>query len=398
MTPYVPVEIIEQIIQNVSFPSLTACALVCCGFRVPSQRLIFRDVVLRSAANVSNCGNTDLATYSSFQSALASTPELALYVREFSLDEVGTQAVLISQPTLPSILILLRKVTRFIMSCHYPGYDYDKFSPSLKKALAAVFRSPSINNISLHGIINLSPETMKRIQSISTIELANIEFAEQDQSNQPSADAGCSCINTLILGSQDLRTSEPLLDSMSSWRTRLKKLVIRDLSSFRDVKVVREIIKMQRNSLTVLDLSTILLGIAADLELLDISDIPHLRTVKVSVEFGHAPLIRLDDVMNILSKVRKENNIQQITIDFMFYSLENLRSALEDLETLDTLLSGSLFPCLQRVEIIPSMRRPVRHKRNSVTGGMENFKIIVESLLPSLKDNGQLYFENIALI
>ncbi|KAF8988412.1 hypothetical protein BDQ17DRAFT_1374115 [Cyathus striatus] len=396
MHPHVPPEVIEKIIENVSFRDLRACALTCKDFLIPSQRLIFRKVGLRSVAHR---GNINFSKYSSFQNAVASTPELALYVREFTLKDDGGERNLIEQPTLPSMLMLLSNLAKFKLSSRY-DYDYKTFSPALKKALATLLLSPSIMKVTFKGIINLTTEILEWTKFIPTVELSYLAFVEKQ--HQFNADAECSSTKTLILGSQVFEESGPLLDCMSSSRMTLEKLVVKGTSyTLCDTKVAREIIKKQSNSLTALqiNMSCFSEGFAVDFELLDFGDIPLMRTVKVIADFTIQEPSALNDAIQILSQTHKENRIQQIIIEVMFASLEEVtKDCLEsDWKTLDALLSGSSFSGLQKVDFRPNLQW-IRYHEEGVPGGAENFKNVVRCFLPMLKESGRLDLDNITVI
>ncbi|KAF8988413.1 hypothetical protein BDQ17DRAFT_1374117 [Cyathus striatus] len=398
MTLRVPVEIIEQIIQNVSRSDLISCALISHDFLIPSQQLLFRYVTLSFIDFDEDTRTIGMTRYSSFQSAVASAPELALFVREFSLIQYGKAKVLTDMPTFPGMLMSFRNLTKFRLHS-YSGSNYENLSPALKEALIAVFRSHLITNISLQGLLNISPDTMKWIKSISTVELGYITFAEQsEKSNQLDTGTECTSIKTLILGNQELDSSKPLLNAMSSSRTKLEKLEIRSVSHSYEIEVAREIIEKQKNSLTTLEFSSGFLNYSSDYKLIDFNDIPHLRTVRFSAEFYSASSISgLSNVNCIFSKVREDNSIQQVTIEVIPDSLADLTKDFGDWEILDMLLSGSTFPYLQKVDF-----RYCRHQlyrcKGKVPGGAETLKNILEGLLPRLKNNGKLYLNDIAVI
>ncbi|KAJ7628435.1 hypothetical protein FB45DRAFT_1028527 [Roridomyces roridus] len=149
----VPQELVDFIVDNLAgdTPNLKSCSLAARTFVHPSQKHIFKQIVLRS---VTVCQR--------FHQLLTSYPHLATLVDELRILTGGMYSEepwAMSEPTLALVLPLLH-IKRISLVGNAPSrvtIDWVQMNQPLKSALAAVFSSPVLESVRIRGLVIQSP-------------------------------------------------------------------------------------------------------------------------------------------------------------------------------------------------------------------------------------------------
>ena len=151
MTPRLPLEVLERIIDDVAahydrFSSIKACALVCHSFLPSCRKRIFANVILN--AQYASSPTSDVLNH-----LLSNSPHLAVYIRNLAYYinemEFVTEIFLWLLPMFKK-LVNLQKLS--ITYLHSRKLDW--MSLSTRKVLLALLHLPTLTSISLSTIRN----------------------------------------------------------------------------------------------------------------------------------------------------------------------------------------------------------------------------------------------------
>ncbi|KAJ7628444.1 hypothetical protein FB45DRAFT_918306 [Roridomyces roridus] len=155
----VPQELVNLIVDNLAgdIPNLKSCSLAARAFVQPSQKHIFKQIVVLSATVCQR-----------FHQLLTSSAHLATFVDELRVVSGGLYqderkaAWVMSESTLALVLPLLHlKCISLVGNAPSSGTDFTidwaQVNQSLKSALAAIFSSPDLESVRIRGLVIQSP-------------------------------------------------------------------------------------------------------------------------------------------------------------------------------------------------------------------------------------------------
>ncbi|KAJ7666006.1 hypothetical protein DFH06DRAFT_1185618, partial [Mycena polygramma] len=157
--PRLPQELIDIVVSELynDTPSLRACALACRDLVSLAQTRFFYKVVLHQAAP-SERNVKERTQCQKLSRILDISPHLASLIKDLRIvedDRRRAKWVSTEWRTLSAVLSQL-DLRRILIRCAEAALDWDRLHRQLKASLQAVFSSPRIEAIQLHGILMLS--------------------------------------------------------------------------------------------------------------------------------------------------------------------------------------------------------------------------------------------------
>ncbi|KAF8980973.1 hypothetical protein BDQ17DRAFT_901723 [Cyathus striatus] len=401
MIPPIPLEIIDIIIEEVSSRDdkkchdLQSCALACRNFLNPSQRRIFRSIIL-FATSWSTDSSTSIESYLRFQDTLNSSPHIALYIHKFALIERKKNPLFINLPSFSGTLAMLENI--MILSLNfYPNYDWNDVAPQSQQALFTVLSSSKLEFLGLSGIRSLPLISAECIRKIPDVSMSDITFDPKvqvqdsqymtSQSNWPEG----RHLKSLYLDEADL--IQPFLDGISPPHCRLETLT---LQSVNDFPVAVNVMKKHTSYLTTLifvtppmsDTTQEVENNLRKLDILDIGTLCNLQTIQISVHlFGDEDPAPFKYCTRILNKARNENDIQKVIIHLNTRNLSALVQSDKLIwKELDQLLSEHRFSKLREVYFAVHASGSVQPSEYVLNGP----KLPLWNYLPRLYERGVL--------
>ncbi|KAJ6478703.1 hypothetical protein C8R47DRAFT_1219260 [Mycena vitilis] len=154
-----PQELLDIVVSQLEgdTPTLRACALGCRGLVSLAQTRLFYKVVLNQAAP-SERNVKKRSQCQKLSRILDISPHLASLIKDLRIvedDESRAKWVSTEWRTLSAVLSRL-ELRRISIRCIESSLDWDRLHRQLKASLQAVFSSPHIDAIQLHGILMLS--------------------------------------------------------------------------------------------------------------------------------------------------------------------------------------------------------------------------------------------------
>ncbi|KAF9009925.1 hypothetical protein BDQ17DRAFT_989067 [Cyathus striatus] len=347
----IPFEITEAIVDAIDdhdISSIRTCALVHRDFLDASRRRLFSSVTLEFKKWPKP------TKYIQFQSALLSSPELAVYIRELIIcGEFDSHIFGDSESALPTIIDMLQNLTSFSVHSYALHQSWQSaFTPDLKRALVSILLSPSIEKFSLGNLHHIPITLAKCFTRIPCLTLSGFGDLFQGNSDDEMATVpqqllnipNNRCLNSLTIYDPINREClQPLLDEIDSSICKLEKLstFYNGSRRFDVIATTSAFIAKSKNTLTTLEFTNVALTDGY----LDISNLKHLRTITLSADtLPHDPL---KDIRTVLSRAPNDNKIQEIIIEF-YCVVHGFYDVTKD-DNLDALLMGPLFSRLRKV-------------------------------------------------
>ncbi|KAF9009922.1 hypothetical protein BDQ17DRAFT_1421221 [Cyathus striatus] len=377
-----------------NYTSLKVCALVSKCFLGRSRFHLFHTVHL---GNDSQRNGDVFAKYTRFAGALGSSPELALYIRKFCLDDHDDNKKIYREPTFPGIIAMLKNITTLYVSFENIRVDnagqinmhfswtpvsWKFISNSLREAIIKALHLPSINEVKIRGLFDIPQSFINPFFRVPVLALYYCSISGQNSGDELDQHPSYSSDNLKSLKFCHLLLPyvlDPFLGRLSSSDCRLEELVNINPSKNVDYETVETILAVQSNFLTTLKLTT------KHMASLDISDFPCLQNIFIYMSNEGSPSENPlpDPVLQTLSKAQKGNQIQNITC-----VLGNYGHHIQlDWKGLDLLLSSSLFAELQSVRFV----FPYGPHLN--LGDIENVQVWMRKLLPAIHQRVALQIE-----
>ncbi|KAF9003563.1 hypothetical protein BDQ17DRAFT_1409010 [Cyathus striatus] len=328
--------------------TLKACALTCRGFREPSQRHLFRAVVLAPFD-----GQDRARKLVRFQRALSSSPHLALYVHKLTLLETSERhACFVKQLTFPQVLALLKNMTSFTLCFNFGGFDWNNAIPAFKQGfIDSILLSPSLTHLSLTSIMNLPPEFASLMTCIPSLSIGVLSFTDCDSGSLANMPISNGRLKELDLASFiDAEAERTFIEALENSNCELETLTM-DNIVWEDLGLALILIEFFKTSLTTLHYPRSITHLPHEVAKLDIGKLSRLRTLNLFLEFNPStqPGIYFRVAKQILSKATPGNQIEEIHFDIYSYNGRDLIDEGRYWEQLDILLSGPKFSDLRLV-------------------------------------------------
>ena len=182
MTPILPLELVERIIDDVAeyddnkFSSIKACALVCHCFLPLCRKYIFATVILTIRLEHRHTPTSDKLNH-----LLSNSPYLAVYIRKlhYRFDEMEFVA-----ERFPWLSPMFEKLVELqYLSITYWGSrseELDWMSSSGRKALLSLLHLPKLTSISLSSIWNFPLADLASCVNLKKLQIQSLECSTPD--------------------------------------------------------------------------------------------------------------------------------------------------------------------------------------------------------------------------
>ncbi|KAF9003909.1 hypothetical protein BDQ17DRAFT_1424879 [Cyathus striatus] len=374
--PRLPLDVWDHIINKVALISdgartttLKVCSILCKDILRRSRHHLFHSITLSHLKY-----SDDIQRNLSQTAGLASSPDLTRHVRELHLIDRGV--LFIDQnPKLSGLLSMINNLTTIevrIYDRSAPMFHFTNLSRPLRDTLITFSLSPFITNLSIEGIVDLPQELAQRCASIPNVELGCLSLLPEPN---------------LSIANAQVDIFQPLLEALQNEECTLETLIVaRETAANHEITdeclISESLMRMYSSTITTFECqrptvplmhscmalrshSNIRLGtcwlFAVDLDSIDISLLPHLKTVKLVALSSpwRRPLDfyrdSLNSVRQALAKATNENKIQDIFLNVHYPVLSS--SAMQTYDqthgwkALDELLTLPKFQKLMKVDV-----------------------------------------------
>ena len=173
MTPRLPLEVMEQIIDDVArnrnnLSSIRACALVCHSFLPLCTKHIFASVTLNAPA----CPTSDDLNH-----LLSNSPHLAVYIRELGYHVSKKEFVAKRLPWLLAMFKKFVKLQELIISYSSAARDNGLDWMSSSKVLLPLLHLPTLTSIGLSSFSNFSLADLAGCVNLKDLWIESLEFS-----------------------------------------------------------------------------------------------------------------------------------------------------------------------------------------------------------------------------
>ncbi|KAF9003908.1 hypothetical protein BDQ17DRAFT_1424878 [Cyathus striatus] len=342
---------------------------------------------------------------------------------------------------------MLNNLTAIEVRVYYsstPTFPFTRLSRSLRDTLITLFLSPSVTNLSIEGIVDLPYELAQRCASIPNVELECLSFLPEPDYDHYSPcqhlveESRTSGLKSLSIANAQIDRFQPLLEALQNEECKLETLIVaketwavietatimqHDDGTIEhlwnpertDECIIAEtLMQMYNNTLTTFECQrpTDPFIHNFNLDVIDISVLPHLRTVKFGAMFcpWRRTLESFRDALNkirqALAKATEENEIQEIVLNVRYPILSNCLTQTYDetygWKALDKLLTSPKFQKLIKVyvrlsETTLELRKEVMLDDNEVSETLyhvaeddhkETKESVLRNYLPRLHEEG----------
>ncbi|KAF8993963.1 hypothetical protein BDQ17DRAFT_1367537 [Cyathus striatus] len=375
----VPYDIVELVIDEISLSkefrmsALKACALTCRAFLKPSQHCLFRSV------SFTYFDHRGFEKYLCFMDALNMSPEHALNVREFRVEDSVDTLTFVTQLDFHTTLRKLQNIATFELSFHGKPCSWETFTLDLRCALADLFLLRSLKYLYLRNL-HLPTIAAQWITCVPVLHLAKVHFIDYEDEyvlgKPPGRRADICHPRTLSVHLQNPFMTKPVIDILSSQKCKLETLILLTVTPD-DVAIAKQIMQGSYTSLT------------THLWELDIGILSNLKTIILKTFSMTGADTCVENMHPFLSTARNGNTIQEINVNIIEFGLHLINTNGEHWESLDSLLSGPLFKKLQKLVIDASDERIVKGRRKH-TSLVTKFKLCVRNRLHKTHEMGLL--------
>ncbi|KAF8991469.1 hypothetical protein BDQ17DRAFT_278670 [Cyathus striatus] len=195
---------------------------MCREYLNPSRKHLFQEV--------------DLSTYYKcgiFHNILISSPNIAGYIRTFTLGNMGfidpcinphyntsRDGHVVYHPALPGIINMLQNIRNFIVIFKYEQ-NWEDITVELKKEMIGAFSLSTLSKLVLIGIRNFPSIIMQCAVHVSHAIINCVKFSDSLEEKKLLRDQGTTeprqmALRSLALGRQSLETSKVFADSIVS--------------------------------------------------------------------------------------------------------------------------------------------------------------------------------------
>ena len=252
MTPRLPLEVVERIIDNVAdykdSPSIKSCALVCHSFLPVCRKHIFASVTLSARHRSSPAGTRPSSD--NLNHLLSNSPHLAVYVRK--LDYHVTKKEFLSRrylwllPMFKKLVKLQKLGIRYSVSrC----LRLDWMSSSVRKVLLPLLHFPTLTSISLTSIENYPLADLAACVNLKKLDILDLECSNGVGTFLEALPATPALLEWLLIDDGNVKPvqqlcnarrpdGKPIIDFSS-----LKEIILRDVR----LQTMAELLGMCRN-------------------------------------------------------------------------------------------------------------------------------------------------------
>ncbi|KAF8995827.1 hypothetical protein BDQ17DRAFT_1430100 [Cyathus striatus] len=304
--------IIDELVASLddeNYHSLKICALICEEFLIASRRYHFHTIKLEFQDYQKEQAQRK---YEGLKTALISSPGIVQYIRRLTICDVSSDPRLLILPNLPEVLGMLKHITELSITLDDYGNWDELCTLHLNLALGNMISSPTLQQLTLFGIANFPLEWIGCVPDVRLYFVTFKPIQDRLSAAQLTERTPGRALKSLSLfqNPHSFKHAQPLIDHLAHPTCTLETLKV---GLWNDIKPAMVIAGRHASSITTLEFPPYGLINRIWFQMLFIIRLPpRLQTIRVCIDFRSE--LRLLIAIDILSKAKDDNNIQEVII------------------------------------------------------------------------------------